>query len=163
MNKVRFYILSLTLVLGAMLLASSCTKGKPDVIYPKVTMSDLTTPIFLYYDSGIASIYFYSFNGSRAATGSISTVGEDAMLRCDALHESWSIDGEGNLKLGNSTYPMQYATNHGVTIISINGVVLLASNSTVNGEILEKRLDITRERLWQAIEDAHANSTAVPL
>ena len=153
-------------VMACVLAATSLTSCGSDNDEPKqtkeaVTKSQLSTPMFYYRvgSSFSGGMMFWSFTDSKAAFGTMQTVGKNIMrISCSSMYNSWDIQN-GKLILGGSTeYEIYRSKINDVYFVFINGGENYASNTPINGQTFEAvfaEMKIDKALLWKALEQSY--------
>ena len=156
MNKFLSFSLVLlcTVVMGISL--ASCGDDEP-LVSTDFAKTELTTPMFLFEQpNGVVSsitngFNFWTFTDGKAAYGTFTRSNNRAVLKCNELYDSWSLEG-GKLQLGNVTRNVL-----GVKAFTIDLTVFIPSNLSVGGftaETVFTELSLNKQKLWQGLERA---------
>ncbi|MBR5029998.1 MAG: hypothetical protein IKX63_02705 [Muribaculaceae bacterium] len=167
MKKVLFLSISLICCILMGMSLSSCGDDEP-IISSNIDMSELTTPMFLFEQpsSGVVSTIsngfsFWSFNNEKAAHGTFYFNGNRAMLKCNELHSTWSLN-DGKLILSNTSHNIKKVTALGVKAFTIDLTIYIPSNLTISNfkaETIFTELSLNKEKLWQGLEKAKAEGS----
>ena len=150
MNKFLSFSLVLlcTVVMGISL--ASCGDDEP-LVSTDFAKTELTTPMFLFEQpNGVVSsitngFNFWTFTDGKAAYGTFTRSNNRAVLKCNELYDSWSLEG-GKLQLVL-----------GVKAFTIDLTVFIPSNLSVGGftaETVFTELSLNKQKLWQGLERA---------
>ena len=159
-----FSLVLLCTVMMSMSLAS-CGDDEP-FISSDFNKSELTTPMFLFEQpntniAGLASALakgfnFWTFTDGKAAYGSISINNNRAVLKCNELYDSWTLEA-GKLKLGNTTRNVKKVSAFGVKAFTIDLTIFIPSNLAIGNftaETIFTELSLNKQKLWQGLEKA---------
>ena len=150
-------IFSLGVLLMSMLACftlSSCgSDNDNEPTTTNVRQSDLTNPWMLINaeDTDDNGFCFLAFNSSQVAQAIMSADGNIY----DVIISSWELK-DGKLYIGNrSVGKVEKATQDGVTVIIINGIMYVPSNIDVDGEGTIEDIftheGITRAQFWEIL------------
>ena len=161
MNKFLSFSLVLlcTVVMGISL--ASCGDDEP-LVSTDFAKTELTTPMFLFEQpNGVVSsitngFNFWTFTDGKAAYGTFTRSNNRAVLKCNELYDSWSLEG-GKLQLGNVTRNVKKVSVLGAKAFTIDLTVFIPSNLSVGGftaETVFTELSLNKQKLWQGLERA---------